>query len=100
MLDIDCHASGTLEGATQFAEYLKRELLPEPLLRGLHPRQRRSTGSSSWTRGSGGTAEYKGVLVEVEKWLKRVLRSTDFDVEDVELKGTPMTVEWGAGGGR
>ena len=36
------------------------------------------------------------MLVEVEKWLKRVLRSTDFDVEDVELKGTPLTVQWGA----
>ena len=32
----------------------------------------------------------------MEKWLKRVLRSTDFDVEDVELKGTPMTVSWGS----
>jgi hypothetical protein len=36
------------------------------------------------------------VLVDVEKWLRRVLRSTDFDVEDVELKGTPLTVQWGA----
>ena len=25
-----------------------------------------------------------------------MLRSTDFDVEDVELKGTPLTVQWGA----
>ena len=32
----------------------------------------------------------------MEKWLKRVLRSTDFDVEDVELKGAPMTVAWGS----
>jgi hypothetical protein len=40
-------------------------------------------------------AEYKGVLVEVEKWLKRVLRWTTFDVEDVELKGMPLVVSWG-----
>ncbi len=41
-------------------------------------------------------AEYKAVLVNVEKWLRRVLRQTTFDVEDVELKGMPMTVQWGA----
>ncbi len=28
MLDIDCHASGTLEGATQFAEHLKQHFFP------------------------------------------------------------------------
>jgi hypothetical protein len=32
----------------------------------------------------------------MEEWLRRALRSTGFDVEDVELKGAPMTVSWGS----
>ena len=95
MIDIDCHASGTLEGAKQFAEYLKRNYFPnlyiETSTHGNGAHGFLVVDKSFWT-----AAEYKGVLGDVEKWLKRVLRSTDFDVEDVELKGTPMTVEWGA----
>ena len=48
-------------------------------------------------------ADYKAVVRDAEKWLKRVLRRTTFDVEDVELKGTPLVVSWGrrqAGGRR
>ena len=40
-------------------------------------------------------ADYNGVLKEVEKWLKRVLATTDFDVETVELKGRCPVVVWG-----
>ncbi len=40
-------------------------------------------------------ADYKVTIQQVEKWLKRVLRRTTFDVEDVELKGTPLVVSWG-----
>ena len=99
MIDIDCHASGTLEGATQFAEYLKRELLPEPLLRDLHPRQRRARvrrrGQELLDGGAvQGRARRAGEVAQAGAALD------DFDVEDVELKGTPMTVEWGAGGGK
>ena len=57
-----------------------------------------SKGSSSWTRGSGRRRTTRACSVEVEKWLKRVLRSTTFDVEDVELKGTPLVVSWGSNG--
>ena len=95
MIDVDCHATGTLEGATHFAEYLKRNYFPnlyiETSTHGNGAHGFLVVDKRFWT-----AAEYKGVLGDVEKWLKRVLRSTDFDVEDVELKGTPMTVEWGA----
>jgi len=95
MIDIDCHASGTLEGATQFAEHLKRNYLPslyyEVSTHGNGIQGFLVVDKIFWT-----AAEYKGVLVSLEKWLKRVLRSTAFDVEDVEVKGTPMTVEWGS----
>ena len=95
MIDVDCHGRGTLEGATQFAEYLKRNYFPnlyiETSTHGNGAHGFLVVDKSFWT-----AAEYKGVLVELEKWLKRVLRSTAFDVEDVEIKGTPMTIEWGA----
>ncbi len=94
-VDIDCHASGTLEGATQFAEFLKRNYFPdlyiETSTHGNGAHGFLVVDKSFWS-----DAEYKVVLGKLEEWLKRVLRSTDFDVEDVELKGTPMTVQWGA----
>ena len=52
--------------------------------------------TSSWTSGSGAPAEYNGVVKTAEKWLKRVLASTDFDVETVELKGRCPSVVWGS----
>ena len=95
MIDVDCHSRGTLEGATKFAQYLKENYFPnlyvETSTHGNGAHGFLVVDKSFWT-----AAEYKGVLVGLEQWLKRVLRSTDFDVEDVELKGTPMTVEWGS----
>ena len=99
MIDIDCHACGTLEGATQFAEYLRQKYFPslyyEVSTHGNGIQGFVVVDKSFWT-----AAEYKVVLVKLEKWLRRVLRSTAFDVEDVEVKGTPMTVEWGSRRGK
>ncbi len=95
MIDIDCHATGTLEGATQFAEFLKEKYFPdlyyEVSTNGNGIQGFVVVDTTLWTE-----ADYKAVLVDVEKWLRRVLRSTTFDVEDVELKGTPLVVSWGA----
>jgi hypothetical protein len=95
LIDIDCHSSGTLEGAKRFARHLKENYFPnlyvETSTHGNGAHGFLVVDKSFWT-----AAEYKGVLVGLEKWLKLVLRSTDFDVEDVEIKGTPMTVEWGS----
>ena len=99
MVDIDCHAKGTLEGATQFAQHLKENYFPDLYYEvstnggGVH-------GFVVVDKRLWKNPDYKAVLVEVEKWLKRVLRSTDFDVEDVELKGTPLTVSVGKPAGR
>ena len=95
MIDVDCHSSGTLQGATQFAEHLKQHYFPNLYI-------------ETSTNGNGAhgfvvvdkrlwdDAQYKATLKPVEEWLRRVLRSTEFDVEDVELKGAPLTVQWGA----
>jgi len=95
MIDIDCHATGTLEGATHFAEFLKQYCFPdlyyEVSTHGNGIQGFVVVDKKFWTQ-----AAYKDVLTGLEKWLKRVLRSTGFDVEDVELKGTPLTVSWGS----
>ena len=94
MLDIDCHACGTLEGATQFAEFLKQNCFPN-LYYEVSTHGNGIQGFVVVDRKLWKGAEYKAVLVDVEKWLRRVLSWTTFDVEDVELKGMPLVVSWG-----
>lgn len=94
-IDIDCHASGTLEGALQFAQYLKDNYFPnlyfETSTHGNGVHGFLVVDKTLWT-----DANYKATLKPMEEWLRRALRSTGFDVEDVELKGAPMTVSWGS----
>ena len=54
MIDVDCHACGTLEGATQFAEYLKRNYFPNLYIE-TSTHGNGLMASSSWTRASGRT---------------------------------------------
>ena len=97
MIDIDCHATGTLEGATQFAEFLRENCFPNMYFE-VSTHGNGIQGFVVVDRWKWSDAEYKAVLVDVEKWLRRVLRWTPFDVEDVELKGMPLVVSWGAAG--
>jgi len=94
MIDIDCHATGTLEGATRFAEHLKRNYFPD-LYYEVSTHGNGIQGFVVVDRRLWKDADYKEVVRNAEKWLKRVLRNTTFDVEDVELKGTPLVVSWG-----
>ena len=94
MIDIDCHACGTLEGATQFAEFLRQNCFPN-LYYEVSTHGNGIQGFVVVDRKLWKDAEYKATLVDVEKWLRRVLRWTPFDVEDVELKGMPLVVSWG-----
>ena len=94
MVDINCHSRGTLEGATQFAERLKRDYFPD-LYYEVSTHGNGIQGFVVVDRSCWKDADYKATIQQVEKWLKRVLRNTTFDVEDVELKGTPLVVTWG-----
>jgi len=94
MIDVDCHATGTLEGATQFAEFLREHCFPN-LYYEVSTHGNGIQGFVVVDRRLWKDAEYKAVLVDVEKWLRRVLSWTPFDVEDVELKGMPLVVSWG-----
>ena len=93
-LDIDCHKSGSLEGATQFAQYLKDHFFPDLYYEvstngnGIH-------GYLIVDIWNWDAADYNGVLKDVQKWLRRVLATTNFDVEGVELKGRCPVVVWG-----
>ena len=86
MLDIDCHRSGSLEGAKQFAAFLKQHYFPDLYYEvstngnGIH-------GFIIVDIWNWSAVDYNGVLRDAQAWLRRVLATTDFDVEGVELKG-------------
>ena len=94
MLDIDCHKSGSLEGAKKFAQYLKEHYFPGLYYEtstngnGIH-------GYLIVDIGNWSPLDYNLVLKDAEKWLKRVLATMDCDVETVELKGRCPVVVWG-----
>ena len=94
MLDIDCHRSGSLEGAKQFAAFLKQHYFPDLYYEvstngnGIH-------GFIIVDIWNWSAVDYNGVLRDAQAWLRRVLATTDFDVEGVELKGRCPVVVWG-----
>jgi hypothetical protein len=93
MVDIDCHKSGTPEGARRFAEYLRANFFPNLYFEtstngnGIH-------GYLIVDKWEWSAADYNATLKLVELWLKRILASTSFDVETVELKGRCAVVIW------
>jgi hypothetical protein len=95
--DIDCHASGSPEGAFEAAEYLRENFFPnlyhEPPTngRGRHP--------YFILEKCGINAEgVKELLKALEKHLNQHLLSAGFDIELFEIKGLPPVVTWGDDG--
>ena len=94
-IDIDCHGSGSLEGAVAFAEHLRATTFP-----GLY--------FETSTNGNGvhgyivvvkydlGDQGLNSVLGQLDRWLKAELKSGDWDVENVEVKGQSPVFGWGA----
>ena len=68
-VDVDCHATGTLEVAMEFAAFLKEHCFPdmyyEPSTHGKGVHGYLLVDRRQWS-----DAQYKSVLQEVEKWLK------------------------------
>jgi hypothetical protein len=93
MLDIDCHKSGSPEGARKFAEYLKnrffQNLYFEPSTNGNGIHGYVMVDKSAWT-----AADHNAAMKSLEVWLKCVLAGTKFDVETVEVKGRCPVVVW------
>lgn len=95
LIDIDCHASGSLAGAVAFAEYLR-----EHHYRNLY-----------WEVSTNGNGVHAYVVLRkfdlgapmindlllhrLQPFLRRVLDEQGFDVETVEVKGGCPIFEWG-----
>lgn len=93
MLDIDCHHSGSLKGANAFASYLAEHYFPgmywEPSTngKGVH-------GYVVVHKSLTGDVALKSALGRLDKFLKQVLASGNWDVELVEVKGLPPVLSW------
>lgn len=94
MIDIDCHKSGTFEGAVAFVEFLRDKHFPHLY----------------WEPSTNGNGIHAYVVVEkqghtdvfvnktldrLQSFLRAVLESHSFDVEMVEVKGHCLVIGWG-----
>ena len=93
MIDIDCHDSGTLAGALAFAQYLADTyfsgLYFEPSTHGKGVHGYLIVEKPNWAEEN-----YNKLLGKLDRWLKQVLSTTSFDVENVEIKGRCPVVTW------
>lgn len=92
-IDPDCHKSGTKEGAFQFLEYLKDKYFPNLY----YEASTHGNGGSGYIivdRSICSDRDFNGLLKQLDRFLKKVLASTSFDVEDIEVKGAVPELEW------
>lgn len=93
-IDIDCHKRGTLAGAIAFAGFLKEHHFP-----GLYFEvSTNGNGVHAYVvveKGELGSAFLNGLFRRFEQHLRQILSTTNFDVEDVEIKGTCPVFVWG-----
>jgi len=99
LIDIDCHATGTLAGAIAFAEFIRthhfRNLYFEISTNGngVHAYVR----LKKWRTSAGLVNEY--LKDRLQPHLRRLLAETGFEVENVEVKATCPLMTWGQGKG-
>jgi hypothetical protein len=94
MIDIDCHKTGTLTGAIEFAQHLRDKCFP----------------NLYWETSTNGNGLHAYVIVHkqgcgdvflnqcldrFERFLVSVLESESFEVEMVEVKGQCPVIVWG-----
>ncbi|MDB5350126.1 MAG: hypothetical protein JWN86_1373 [Planctomycetota bacterium] len=95
--DIDCHASGSPEGASEAAEYLKAnfflDLYHEPSTNG-----RGRHGYFILDKFGLNAEGVKELLKGLERRLNEHLLSKGFDIELFEIKGLPPVLTWGDDG--
>jgi hypothetical protein len=98
MIDIDCHKTGTLAGAIAFAKYLREHHFQNLYFEtstngnGVH-------GYIVLRKFDTGADFINGLLRRLQQQLRDILREQEFDVEDVEIKGTCPVLTWGKGKG-
>src|SRR5208283_4141141 len=96
MIDIDCHRSGNPESAKAFADWLTANYFPclyhEPSTKGRH-------GYFVLFKEGFGDVAVANILKRLEKTLKKLLQVflaayPEYQVENVEIKGTPHIITW------
>lgn len=94
MIDIDCHKTGTLAGAIRFAQYVKDHHYPKLYFEvstngnGVH--------GYIVVEKSGLAPKFLNPLLKrLDHHLKALLHAGDFEVENVEVKGTCPVFTWG-----
>lgn len=94
LIDIDCHKSGSLQGAIAFAEHLRKHHFPN-LYFELSTNGNGVHGYLVLEKGEMAAEFLIPLLKRLDRHLKSLLSATTFDVEDVEIKGTPPVFTWG-----
>ena len=93
-IDIDCHKTGTLAGAIAFAEYLRDNHFPNLYFEvstngnGVH-------GYVVIEKSDLGSVILNELFRRLQQHLRQILSTTNFDVQDVEIKGKCPVFVWG-----
>ena len=85
MIDIDCHGCGTLQGAIEFARFLRDHYFPNLYF---EPSTNGNGVHGYLVVAKSDDKDFNKAVKALDRWLKAVLETTEFDVEDVEIKGT------------
>lgn len=95
LIDIDCKIMGTLKGAMAFAKFLKEHHFPNLYIE-VSTHGNGAHGYFVLSKyGYGATVINNLLLHRLQTWLRKILAEQNFDVENVEIKGTLPVVEWG-----
>ena len=95
LIDIDCKKTGTLGGAMAFAEFLKNEHFPNLYIE-VSTHGNGAHGFFVLEKCGCGPEFINDILLhQLQSWLRQILIERDFDVENVEIKGTLPVVVWG-----
>ncbi len=95
LIDIDCKKFGSLKGALAFAEFLKEHFFPNLYIE-VSTHGNGAHGFFVLEKCGCGAEHINDLLLHrLQPWLREVLSENDFDVENVEIKGTLPVIEWG-----
>ncbi len=95
LIDIDCKKTGTLEGAMAFADFLREHHFAN-LYTEVSTHGRGAHGYFVLDKLDTGSAYINNLLLRrLQPWLRQILKEHEFDVEEVEVKGTLPDLVWG-----
>jgi hypothetical protein len=96
LIDIDCHGRGTYDGAAACVQWLIDNGFPNLFW----SRSTNGRGIHAYLRVDKQGCNARALdraLPSLERWLKDRLREQKWDVEDIEVKGRPLIIDWDEG---